>query len=563
MKRTSIRFVGAGCLLSMAACAGPDTTNVSTGATTSTIEVHLVDAPCDVAELFARPVQIGVHGLGGWHSKSVSVGDIDIASLQRGTFSALGTLNLPTGTYNQIVIELDGSAHATLKSQEQVAVDVPSGQLHISGRFEIKDGFSTRITVDFDVCDSIHEAGKSGKWEMHPSYRLKSVEFVPIGGPDPRDSEYTAKIGPSGGDVFLMGGSGLVVPPGAVSTETDITIKALPSDVSTIVEDGSYGVFRGGLEVLPHGLTLSEPAMLVVVPNSPLEPGSSVLPVVQDPAGIWRIDPNAVTSVDLAGRAQIQLFGFSRHGAAEVEDIQRNYHGDSAAKYALKYWDWNNPTSQLANPFPDFETIGSNNNCTAFVSQSLIAGLMRTDSSSTVWDSRYAFDADKGSQFSWYFHNLNDRGTAFTSANQLYNYAKASDTEYKSNAKFDYRGMHFKYITNDTPTQFFDQVVPGSTDMIEVGDIVFADWGCECQKADYNCTCDELVCTGPDGTIDHTMLVTNIDNLPVSGAGYNRIELTYQSTNRKNKKLGEINECHKYMSLFSVYRPVDYDPNGL
>ena len=67
-----------------------------------------------------------------------------------------------------------------------------------------------------------------------------------------------------------------------------------------------------------------------------------------------------------------------------------------------------------------------------------------------------------------------------------------------------------------------------------------------------------------DGTIDHSMLVTNIQTLL---PGYNEIRLTYQGApgvvGRTNIGLGDINEDNNYEALFYVYRPVDYNPQGL
>jgi hypothetical protein len=89
---------------------------------------------------------------------------------------------------------------------------------------------------------------------------------------------------------------------------------------------------------------------------------------------------------------------------------------------------------------------------------------------------------------------------------------------------------------------------------VEVGDIIFADW-------DH------------DGTINHTMIVTDYCHTweycyysnedPYPYRGYNRIRLTYQSYNRTNIGLGDLNEDYNYQALFYVYRPIDYNPSGL
>lgn len=74
--------------------------------------------------------------------------------------------------------------------------------------------------------------------------------------------------------------------------------------------------------------------------------------------------------------------------------------------------------------------------------------------------------------------------------------------------------------------------------------IQFADW-------DHN------------GTIDHTMLVTDIQWWRFS---YNEIRLTYQGrpgvVGVTGIGLGDINEDYNFQALFYVYRPTDYNPNG-
>ncbi len=80
---------------------------------------------------------------------------------------------------------------------------------------------------------------------------------------------------------------------------------------------------------------------------------------------------------------------------------------------------------------------------------------------------------------------------------------------------------------------------------VEIGDVIFADW-------DH------------DGTIDHSMLVTATKWWL---SGYNEIRLTYQGrpgvVGVTDVGLGDINEEYNYEAVFSVYRPVDYDPDGL
>jgi hypothetical protein len=78
-------------------------------------------------------------------------------------------------------------------------------------------------------------------------------------------------------------------------------------------------------------------------------------------------------------------------------------------------------------------------------------------------------------------------------------------------------------------------------DKVQPGDIIFADFN-------------------GDGTMDYIMIVDDKDWWRL---GYNEVCLTYQSDNKIDQGLGDINERMKHQALFYVYRLVDYNPAGL
>lgn len=223
-----------------------------------------------------------------------------------------------------------------------------------------------------------------------------------------------------------------------------------------------------------------------------------------------------------------------------LADEYKTYDGSWAAKYAIANYN----QSYNTNPFDDYENVEVGGNCTNFVSQSIIAGLIKSSSMQNVYNNRKNFDIDHtcyskfvdgkqdGCPLAWYYHDKTSqksRGPAWTSAHKLYEYAKHN--------KSTYEGLHFEPITHDTLDKFMEY------DKIKIGDVIFADWE-------------------HDNIIDHSMIVTNIQSWRL---GYNEIRVTYQSQNKTDRGLGDINESYKdnngrFQALFYVYRPINYDP---
>lgn len=216
--------------------------------------------------------------------------------------------------------------------------------------------------------------------------------------------------------------------------------------------------------------------------------------------------------------------------SAASADSHTYYDASWAVSYATTNYNTSYGSGGGQNPFGDYSG-DYGGNCTNFVSQAIMAGMVDSNSLSTVFGSRYDFDIDAGAgYYQWYWRSDSDRGPAFTGANKLYEYAVYNAPSY--------RGLHFEYVTHDTLEEFMDY------QSVEVGDVVFADW-------DHN------------GMIDHSMIVTGYQWWQ---PGYNEIRLTYQGApgvvGRTNIGLGDLNEQYDYQAVFYVYRPVDYNPSG-
>ena len=212
-------------------------------------------------------------------------------------------------------------------------------------------------------------------------------------------------------------------------------------------------------------------------------------------------------------------------------DSYTSYSSSYAVNYATNNYDRPYGSSSGQNPFGDYSNLYGGN-CTNFVSQAIIGGMINSNSAITVYGRRGDFDIDAdGGYYQWYYINDSNRGPAFTGADKLY--------EYAINNYPNYKGLHFEYVTHDTLTEFMDYKA------VEIGDVIFADWN-------------------HDGTIDHSMLVTATKWWL---SGYNEIRLTYQGRagviGVTDIGLGDINEEYNYQAVFHVYRPVDYNPAGL
>jgi len=211
-----------------------------------------------------------------------------------------------------------------------------------------------------------------------------------------------------------------------------------------------------------------------------------------------------------------------------ISNAQIKYYNSNYAKtYAVNNYNVPYGTGWGQNPFGGFT-----NNCTNFVSQCLVAGFTGKTTPSDVYAQRYNFLADRYSYpLSWYYISSSLHGSAWTGAAKLYEYARYNKPIYK--------GLHFSYVTNDSPYYRMNY------DLVREGDVIFADWE-------------------SDNIVDHVMIVTKVySSLFSLYRGYNRIRVTYQSNNTTDKGLEDINKQYNYRVSFFVYRPTDYNPNGL
>ncbi|MBA3063883.1 DUF4382 domain-containing protein [Candidatus Woesearchaeota archaeon] len=80
----------------------------------------------------------------------------------------LGQKDLTAGKYTQIRLTVDSAK--LLISGEEKTLKIPSGSIKLVRNFDIKDGETTTLTIDFDAEKSVHQAGST--YIMKPTIKV-------------------------------------------------------------------------------------------------------------------------------------------------------------------------------------------------------------------------------------------------------------------------------------------------------------------------------------------------------------------------------------------------------
>jgi hypothetical protein len=211
------------------------------------------------------------------------------------------------------------------------------------------------------------------------------------------------------------------------------------------------------------------------------------------------------------------------------------YDGGYAATYARNNAWMAYGTGYNQNPFTNFS-----DNCAHFVSQAIVAGMVRKTNPWDVYNRRFDFQADLRTDVNfprWFFigPRPNERGPAWTSAKEMHKYADWNKSTYK--------GLHFKHIVSDTPSKR-----SLTTSNVQAGDVIFCDWE------------DNKI-------IDHVVIVARVDKSWWPLNNYEKIKIASQSNNHADTALQYILDKNykdkKTWASFRVYRPLDYNNAGL
>jgi len=236
----------------------------------------------------------------------------------------------------------------------------------------------------------------------------------------------------------------------------------------------------------------------------------------------------AVTSTFFATQASAWV---NSNSCGNFSNNRCFYNASKAKEYAQQnYWRKTNDSI-----FPYLPGA----NCTNFASQVIAAGFIGSNQQSTVRNKipNYNVDYHPSWPDSWKWYYLSDYtiSTTWKGADWLYQYV-----QHQNGLPSYETGVHFDYITEDnyyTALEFHK---------IQVGDIIFVDWG----YGSYTL----------DGEIDHVMIVTQ-----KTGNSYAGIRVTYQSgggdafyVDHPLNNLGWLGTYPQTSSIFYVYRPTYY-----
>lgn len=169
------------------------------------MNISLTDAPANYQE-----VNIDVQGLrihytptsndtatadGKWIDLPVDPMTVDLLELTNGVDTLLSSAELDPGHYKELRLIL-GDENTVMVDSVLEDLKVPSGQqsgYKIKFNTELEAGEELDITIDFDASQSVHKAGKSGKYILKPvlkAFVMGSDEVGSItGAVEPADAE--------------------------------------------------------------------------------------------------------------------------------------------------------------------------------------------------------------------------------------------------------------------------------------------------------------------------------------------------------------------------------------
>lgn len=192
------------------------------------LEVYVTDAPDEYEEILVTIEGLEVHKAGGpWETIFTGEEEFNLIELGLAEIRAFLTGEVvEAGWYTQLRLDILDNVKIKIEGDEtDYYAKVPSGKIKLVGPFEVVEGKTTVITLDFDAEKSVHEIGAKDKeydYIFKPVIKLLVYEAL----------EITTTCLPNGG----------------VGTPYDVTVEAIGGNGSYTwtISDGA----------LPDGLTL-------------------------------------------------------------------------------------------------------------------------------------------------------------------------------------------------------------------------------------------------------------------------------------------------------------------
>ena len=247
---------------------GPTAAPVPTPTTASapqpaSLEVRVTDAPPDgvtAIVLTVENIQVNVaeNVVGsGWETVVEGPISFDLVAVT-GIEEILGSAELPPGRYNQIRLRVT-EAMVTVDGEDKPAT-LPSGVLRIVGGFDVNDGETTVLTLDFDAARSLVLRGRQDPI-------LKPVVKLLVRRSDqPMSAAQTASEVIGSGGELAPGESVVTIGPSKDNSlyETEDGSKSNGAGLGLFVGKTNLGSIRRGLvafdlaDTIPDGATITD-----------------------------------------------------------------------------------------------------------------------------------------------------------------------------------------------------------------------------------------------------------------------------------------------------------------
>jgi hypothetical protein len=136
-----------------------------------TLVLQITDAPSDlnITKALVNISQIQVHLIAsGWNTIIEETQTFDLVAI-KDVKEFLGEVKLNAGYYTQIRLQVD-SALVTI-DEVDYNLKIPPKKINLISPFQIETNKTTTLTLDFDVQESVHAAGKD-KYIMNPVIKV-------------------------------------------------------------------------------------------------------------------------------------------------------------------------------------------------------------------------------------------------------------------------------------------------------------------------------------------------------------------------------------------------------